>query len=57
MDLINKILFNMTIKEIEELVIRKRLETCGNNLTRTGYSLGISRATMYRKAEQYGIER
>lgn len=41
----------------EERLIREALQRTENNMNEASRLLGISRATMYRKLEQYGIER
>ncbi|MEM8735678.1 MAG: sigma 54-interacting transcriptional regulator [Planctomycetota bacterium] len=41
----------------EERLIRESLKRTGNNIIESTKLLGVSRATLYRKLEQFGIER
>lgn len=41
----------------EERLIREALKRTGNNIIESTKLLGVSRATLYRKLEQFGIER
>ncbi len=45
-----------TLEELEADGIRKALEMCKGNISRTSRVLGIGRNTLYRKMEKYGIE-
>lgn len=45
----------LTLEELEKQTILQALEAHGNNLTQTALSLGISRASLYRRLEKYGI--
>lgn len=45
-----------TLDETEKEAILACLALYGNNLTQSAQSLGISRPTLYRKLEKYGIE-
>lgn len=45
-----------SLKEIEESAITTRLEIFKGKLTNTAKSLGIGRATMYRKIKEYKID-
>lgn len=40
----------------EETELRRYLEMCDNNLTKTAKMLGISRGTLYRRLHKYNIE-
>ncbi len=44
-----------TLREAEEEAIRAALLSCGMNVSRAAKGLGISRATLYNKAKEYGI--
>lgn len=44
-----------TLAEVEEKVIRVAFQVYGGNIARTAKSLGISRATLYRRFAQFGI--
>jgi transcriptional regulator of acetoin/glycerol metabolism len=41
----------------EERLIREALTRTSNNINEAAKLLGVSRATLYRKLEQYSIER
>lgn len=45
----------LTIDEMEELMIRKNLELHHHNLTKVAKSLGLSRGSLYRRLDKYGI--
>ncbi|MBX3421184.1 MAG: sigma 54-interacting transcriptional regulator [Pirellulaceae bacterium] len=47
----------LRIDHWEERLIRESLSRTGNNINEATKLLGVSRATLYRKLEQYGIER
>lgn len=46
-----------SLAELEKNHIRKILQHTGNNKTKTAQLLGIGLATLYRKMEEYGIEK
>ena len=46
---------NMSIDEVEALLIRKVLRRCDGNISQAAESLGLSRAALYRRIEKYGI--
>jgi DNA-binding NtrC family response regulator len=46
---------NLTLEEMEELMIRKNIEIYHNNLTKVAKSLGLSRGSLYRRLDKYGI--
>jgi transcriptional regulator with GAF, ATPase, and Fis domain len=46
---------NALVEEVERLEILKALEHCRNNKTRAAEMLGISRFTLQRKLEKYGL--
>jgi transcriptional regulator with PAS, ATPase and Fis domain len=48
---------SMTLKEVEELHVRRVLAKHDWNLTRAAKSLGISRSTLWRKINEYGLRR
>ena len=48
-------LAGMTLDEIERQTILQSLERHKGNLSQTAFSLGISRAALYRRLEKYGI--
>jgi len=46
---------NMSIEEVETLLIRKVLRRCDGNISQAAEALGLSRASLYRRIEKYGI--
>lgn len=47
---------NLTLEEMEKERIRRALSDCNGNVTRAAASLGITRASLYRRLEKYRIE-
>ncbi len=47
---------DMTVGEQEKALIIKTLKECNNNRTLAAEKLGLSRRTLYRRLEQYGLE-
>lgn len=45
----------VTLDEMEKQLIEKTLIESGNNIARSAETLGITRATLYRKMEKHGI--
>ncbi len=45
------------VSHFEGVVIKRMLMECGENATKAAVGLGISRATLYKKLERYGIMR
>lgn len=45
-----------TLDEMERAMIMRTIEEYGGNLSKSSEKLGISRATLYRKMEKYGIQ-
>jgi len=45
-----------TLKEMEREFIGETLHRCRHNMAKTARNLGISRATLYRKIKEYGLE-
>jgi two-component system, NtrC family, response regulator len=43
------------LDEMEQILIRRTIEESGDNLSKAAKTLGISRATLYRRMEKYGI--
>ena len=48
---------NMTIAEMEKLMIEATLRRTGGNVKEAAVSLGIDRSTLYEKLKRFGIER
>jgi len=46
---------NMSIDEVEALLIRKVMRRCEGNISQAAESLGLSRAALYRRIEKYGL--
>lgn len=46
---------NLTLEEVEELMIRKNISLYRNNLTKVAKALGLSRGSLYRRLDKYGI--
>ena len=45
----------MSIEEVETLLIRKALARYGGNVSRAAEALGLSRSALYRRIQRYGI--
>ena len=46
---------NMSIDEVEALLVRKMMRSCDGNITQAAEALGLSRAALYRRIEKYGL--
>lgn len=46
---------NMSIDEVEAVLIRKLLRRCNGNISQAAEALGLSRAALYRRIEKYGL--
>jgi DNA-binding NtrC family response regulator len=46
---------NMSIDEMEAILIRKVLRRCDGNISQAAEALGLSRAALYRRMEKYGL--
>jgi DNA-binding NtrC family response regulator len=46
---------NMSIDEVEALLIRKMMRRCEGNISQAAEALGLSRAALYRRIEKYGL--
>lgn len=46
---------NMSIDEVEAVLIRKVMRRCDGNVSHAAEALGISRAALYRRIEKYGL--
>jgi DNA-binding NtrC family response regulator len=47
---------SMTVDEAEEQLVRQALERTGGNIQRAATLLGLSRPSLYRRMEKYGIQ-
>jgi DNA-binding NtrC family response regulator len=45
------------VNQFEGVIIKRVLEECDDNATKAAAALGISRATLYKKLERFGIDR
>jgi len=45
----------MTLEEVEQVLIRKALARCGGRVTDAARDLGLSRSALYRRIEKYGL--
>lgn len=46
----------MTLDEAEQILIKQALELSHNNVPKAGIMLGLTKSTMYRRLEKYGIQ-
>ncbi len=46
---------NMSIDEVEALLVRKVLRRCDGNISQAAEALGLSRAALYRRIQKYGL--
>jgi DNA-binding NtrC family response regulator len=46
---------NMSIDEVEAMLVRKVLRRCDGNISQAAEALGLSRAALYRRIEKYGL--
>jgi len=46
---------DMSLEEVESLLIRKTLSRHGNNVSQAANALGLSRSALYRRIQRYGI--
>jgi DNA-binding NtrC family response regulator len=45
----------MTLEEVEKVLVQKALARVGGNVTEAAKALGLSRSAMYRRLERYGL--
>jgi DNA-binding NtrC family response regulator len=45
----------MSLEDVERLLIRKTLARCGGNAQKAAEALGLSRSAFYRRLEKYGL--
>ena len=48
-------LYNMVISEVEKPLLEAVLAYCGHNQSKAAKALGLSRSTLRKKLEQYGL--
>jgi DNA-binding NtrC family response regulator len=46
---------DMSLEEVETLLIRKALARSGGNVSRAAEALGLSRSALYRRIQRYGL--
>ena len=46
---------DMSLEEVEAMLVRKALARFGGNISQSAESLGLSRAALYRRMERYGL--
>jgi DNA-binding NtrC family response regulator len=51
----NLSLEEMSLEEVESILIRKALARCNGNVSQAAEALGLSRGALYRRMEKYGI--
>ncbi|MDN4165043.1 sigma-54 dependent transcriptional regulator [Cytophagales bacterium LB-30] len=52
---VNLMLDQMHLEEVEKLLIRKVLKKYNGNITQAASELGLTRASLYRRLEKYGL--
>jgi Fis family transcriptional regulator len=48
-------LYNLMLRQVERPVLEEALRHCEGNMTRTAELLGMNRATLRKKLDEYGI--
>ena len=46
---------DLTLEEVEEVLIRKALARCNGDATQAARALGLSRSALYRRLQNYGV--
>jgi len=46
---------NMNLEEVEKIMVQKVIDKHGGNISRAAKELGLTRASLYRRIEKYGI--
>jgi len=46
---------NMNLEETEKMLIRKVIDKHGGNISKAAKELGLTRASLYRRIEKYGL--
>jgi len=46
---------NLTLDEMEKLMIEQALQKCEGNISKVAQSLGLSRAALYRRMEKHQL--
>jgi transcriptional regulator of acetoin/glycerol metabolism len=51
----NQSLEEMSLDDVEKILIRKTMARCDGNARNAAESLGLSRSAFYRRLEKYGL--
>jgi transcriptional regulator with PAS, ATPase and Fis domain len=46
---------NLNLQETEKMLIRKVIDKHGGNISKAAKELGLTRASLYRRIEKYGL--
>ncbi|NQU34473.1 MAG: sigma-54-dependent Fis family transcriptional regulator [Bacteroidetes bacterium] len=46
---------NLNLEEVEKVLVRKVIDKYGGNISRASKELGLTRASLYRRIEKYGL--
>jgi transcriptional regulator with PAS, ATPase and Fis domain len=46
---------NFNLEETEKMLIRKVIDKYGGNISKAAKELGLTRASLYRRIEKYGL--
>ena len=46
---------NLNLEEVERVLVRKVIDKHGGNISRAAKELGLTRASLYRRIEKYGL--
>jgi transcriptional regulator of acetoin/glycerol metabolism len=46
---------DLSLEEVESLLIRKAIDRYGGNISQAADALGLSRSALYRRLQKYGI--
>jgi transcriptional regulator with PAS, ATPase and Fis domain len=46
---------NLNLEETEKMLIRKVIDKHGGNISKAAKELGLTRASLYRRIEKYGL--
>jgi len=46
---------DLSLEEVESLLIRKAIDRFGGNISQAADALGLSRSALYRRLQKYGI--
>jgi transcriptional regulator with PAS, ATPase and Fis domain len=46
---------NMNLEDAEKMLVRKVIDKHGGNISKAAKELGLTRASLYRRIEKYGL--